>query len=188
MTDFLDLLEAFHHWCVNGDRTRLERCQAWLETVGAFPRDETGWHQLGTGTVDWLTPLPTGWEPHWRMLSPRERTLTVDALEYLDTHRPGAVAAALPPSPTAAPESTALGDVPVHWSLNDVMDCVSREVQRRESQYPIQMQQGLLSAKQALQELGVEPNKGRKSFIESCKRNKIKDSMMRRQLMSCTRL
>jgi hypothetical protein len=95
-----------------------------------------------------------GWEPHWRILSPRERTLTVEALDYLDARRPGAVAAALPTSPTAAPESTALGDVPVHWSLSDVMDCIRREVQRRESQYPIQMQQGLLSAERALQELG----------------------------------
>jgi hypothetical protein len=154
MTNFLDLLEAFHHWRVSGDRTRLEHSQAWLETVMAFPHDETGWHQLGTRAVDWLTPLPVGWEPHWCMLSPRERTLTVEALDYLDAYRPGVVAAALPTSPTAAPESTALGDVPVHWSLSDVMDCIRREVQRRESQYPIQMQQGLLSAEQALQELG----------------------------------
>jgi len=34
------------------------------------------------------------------------------------------------------------------------MDCIRREVQRREAQYPIQKQQGLLSAEQALQELG----------------------------------
>jgi hypothetical protein len=47
MTNFLDLLEAFHHWCVSGDRTRLEHGQAWIETVVAMPRDETGWHQLG---------------------------------------------------------------------------------------------------------------------------------------------
>jgi len=154
MTDFLDLLEAFHHWCVSGDRARLEHGQAWLETVVAMPRDETGWHQLGIRAVDWLTPLPTGWEPHWRILSPRERTLTVDALDYLDTHRPGAVAAALPTSPTAAPESTSLGDVPVHWSLSDVIACIRREVQWREAQYPIQVQQGRLSTEQALQELG----------------------------------
>ena len=154
MTHFLDLLEALHHGCVSGDRTRLAHCQAWLETVVALPRDETGWHQLGAGPVDWLTPLPIGWEPQWRILSPRERTLTVDALEYLDAHRPGAVAAALPPSPTAAPEAPPFWDVPVHWSLSDVMDCIRREVQRRKAQYPIQMQQGLLSAEQALQELG----------------------------------
>jgi len=91
MTDFLDLLEALHHGCVSGDRTRLAHCQAWLETVVALPRNETGWHQLGTGPVDWLTPLPIGWEPQWRIVSPRERTLTVGALEYLDTHPPGAV-------------------------------------------------------------------------------------------------
>jgi hypothetical protein len=80
----------------------------------ALPRDETGWHQLGARAVDWLTPLPTGWVPYWQNLSPRERTLTVEALDYLDDHRPSAVAAALLTSPTAAPESTALGDVPVH--------------------------------------------------------------------------
>jgi hypothetical protein len=34
------------------------------------------------------------------------------------------------------------------------MDCIRREVQRRETQYPIQLQQGRLSAEQALQELG----------------------------------
>jgi hypothetical protein len=154
MTDFVDLLEAFHHWCVSGDRTRLEHGQSWLETVVDLPRDETGWHQLGLRAVDWLTPLPIGWEPHWRILSPRERTLTIEALDYLDGQRPGAVAAALPPSPTATPEPTPLGDVPVHWSLSDVMDCIRREVQRRDSQYPIQVQQGVLSAEQALQELG----------------------------------
>ena len=154
MTDFLDLLEAFHHWCVSGDRTRLEHGQAWLETKLDLPRDETGWHQLGLRAVDWLTPLPIGWEPHWRILSPRERTLTVEALDYLEAQRPGAVAAALPLSPTAVPNSTPLGDVPVHWSLSDVIDCIHREVQRRETQYPIQMQQDLLSAERAQQELG----------------------------------
>jgi hypothetical protein len=34
------------------------------------------------------------------------------------------------------------------------MDCIRREVQRRETQYPIQIQQGLLSAERAQQELG----------------------------------
>ena len=154
MTDFLDLLEAFHHWCVSGDGTRFEHCQAWLETKLDLPRDETGWHQLGLRAVDWLTPLPVGWDPHWRILSPRERTLTVEALDYLDAQRPGSVAAALPPSSTDAPEPTPLGDVSAHWSLSDVIECIRREVQRRETQYPIQMQQGLLSAEQALQELG----------------------------------
>jgi hypothetical protein len=60
MTDFVDLLEAFHHWCVRGDRTRLEHGQAWLATVVALPRDETGWHQLGIRAVDWLTPASHG--------------------------------------------------------------------------------------------------------------------------------
>ena len=99
-----------------GDRTRLERCQAWLETVVPLPRDETGWHQLGAHPVDWLTSLPMGWAPHWRLLSPRERTLTVEALDDLDGQRPGAVAAALPPSRAAASEPTPLWDVSVHWS------------------------------------------------------------------------
>jgi hypothetical protein len=49
---------------------------------------------------------------------------------------------------------TSLGDVPVRWSLSKVIDCIGREVQRRETQYPIQVQQGVLSAEQALQELG----------------------------------
>jgi hypothetical protein len=44
--------------------------------------------------------------------------------------------------------------VPVHWSLSDVIDCICREVQRRETQYPIEMQQGSLSAERAQQELG----------------------------------
>jgi hypothetical protein len=154
MTHFVDLLEAFHHWCVSGDCARLEHGQLWLETQVDVPREETGWHQLGIRTVDWLTPLPVGWEPHWRILSARERTLTIEALDYLEAQRPGSVAAALPPSPTAGSEPTALGDVPVHWSLSDVMDCIRREVQRRETQYPIQLQQGRLSAEQALQELG----------------------------------
>ena len=74
---------------------------------------------------------------------------------FLDeAQRPGAVAAALPPSSTATPEPTPFWDVPVHWSLSDVIDCISREVQRRETQYPIQMQQSLLSAERAQQELG----------------------------------
>ncbi len=49
MTDFLDLLEAYHYWCVNGDSSRLEGCHAWLQTMTAVPSDEMGWHQLGTG-------------------------------------------------------------------------------------------------------------------------------------------
>lgn len=154
MTHFLDLLEAYHHWCVSGDHTRLEHCQAWLETVVDLPQNETGWHQLGVRAVDWLTPLPLGWAPHWRILSPRERTLTVEALDDLDAQRPGAMAAALPPSRADAPEPTTLGDVPVHWRLSDVIDCLRREVQRRETQYPMQMQQGRLSAERARQELG----------------------------------
>jgi hypothetical protein len=154
MTDFVDLLDAFHHWCVSGDRTCLEHGQAWLATALALPRDETGWHRLDARAVDWLTPLPAGWDPHWRILSPRERTLTVEALDYLEAQRPGAVAAALPLSPTAVPNLTSLGDVPVRWSLSKVIDCIGREVQRRETQYPIQVQQGVLSAEQALQELG----------------------------------
>ena len=118
MTHFLDLLEAYHHWCVRGDDTRLEHCQAWLETVVDLPRNEMGWHQLGVRAVDWLTPLPLGWAPHWRLLSPCERTLTVEALDDLDAQRPGAVAAALPPSRAAAPEPTPLGDGSGHWRLS----------------------------------------------------------------------
>jgi hypothetical protein len=118
MTHFLDLLEAYHHWCVRGDDTRLEHCQAWLETVVDLPRNETSWHQLGVRAVDWLTPLPPGWAPHWRILSPREQTLTVEALDDLDAQRPGAVAAALPPSRAAAPEPTPLGDGSGHWRLS----------------------------------------------------------------------
>jgi hypothetical protein len=106
MTPFLDLLDALHHGCVRGDRTRLEHCQAWLETIVPLPRDETGWHQLGARLVDWLTPLPLGWAPHWRLLSPRERTLTVEALDDLDGQCSGAVAAALPPARAAASEPT----------------------------------------------------------------------------------
>lgn len=154
MTDFLDLVEAYHHWCVTGDCTRLEHCQEWLASAVEPPRDETGWQQLGTHAVDWLVPLPMDWEPHWRLLSPRERTLTVEALDYLEAHRPGAVGAALPLSPPLAPEPAALFEVPVHWSLGDVIDCVSREVEQRKTQYPAQVEQGQLPLEQAQQELG----------------------------------
>ena len=98
--------------------------------------------------------MEEGIDLHVRILSPRERTLTVEALEYLDAHRPGTVASALPPSPTTVSRPTPLWDVSVHWSLSDVIDCIRREAHRCEAQYPILMPQGLLSAKQAQQELG----------------------------------
>ncbi len=183
MTAFLDLLEAFHHWCVNSDLSRLQSCQGWLETMTTVPTDEMGWHQLGTGAVDWLVPFPPRWEPHWRLLSARQMTLTVEALEYLEAHRPGAIAAAMTPLPQAAvrPASVAvppshisiqapqapaqpppqptqadsiLSDVPVHWGLMDVIDCVSREVQKREATYPKLVNEGRLLPDRARQELG----------------------------------
>lgn len=42
----------------------------------------------------------------------------------------------------------------MHWSLGDVVDCVSREVQRREADYPTEVQEGRLPVEQAQQELG----------------------------------
>lgn len=179
MTAFLDLLEAYHHWCVRGDRSRLEGCEAWLTTLTPVPDDEMGWHRLGTGAMDWLVPFPSDWEPHWRMLSPRQMSLTVEALEYLEGHRPGAIAATpqapvpppqtpAPPSqpfvppyqasapspPAPKPRSSILGDAPVAWSLTDVINCVSREVQKREATYPKLVSQGRLSLERARQEVG----------------------------------
>jgi len=87
MTDFLDLLEAYHHWCVNGDRSRLETCKGWLTTLTNVPNDDMGWHRLGTSALDWLVPFPSEWQSHWRLLSSRQMSLTVEALEYLDRIR-----------------------------------------------------------------------------------------------------
>lgn len=183
MTDFLDLLEAYHHWCVKEDCSRLEACQAWLQTLTTVPSDEMGWHRLGTGALDWLVPFPPDWEPPWRMLSARQMSLTVEALEYLEAHRPGAIAAAIalpppaaaPPSPISLPPSpiaiespptpiksppaseqvpSILSDVPVHWGLTDVINCVSREAQKREAIYPKLVSEGRLSPDRARQELG----------------------------------
>lgn len=42
----------------------------------------------------------------------------------------------------------------MHWSLSDVIDCVSREVDRRKTRYPEQVEQGQLPLEQAQQELG----------------------------------
>lgn len=182
MTEFLDLLEAYHHWCVNSDLSRLQGCQAWLETMTAVPTDEMGWHELGTVAVDWLVPFPPRWEPHWRLLSARQMTLTVEALEYLEAHRPGAIAAAItPPQAPVRPASVAvppshipiqspqasvqspqppaqpasiLSNVPVHWGLTDVIDCVSREVQKRAATYPKLVSEGRLLPDRARQELG----------------------------------
>ncbi len=140
--------------------------------------------------VDWLVPFPSGWEPQWRMLLLRQMSLTVEALEYLEAHRPGAIAAAITPPPqTQAPPSLApvlsppvplssskppappspapeplpatfkpppsiLSAVPVHWGLTDVINCVSREVQKREATYPSLVSQGRLSIDRAKQEIG----------------------------------
>lgn len=155
MTEFLDLLEAYHHWCVSGNRTRLERCREWLAADIPVPTNEMEWHRLGTQAINWLVPLPAGWEPNWHMLSPREMTLTVDALDYLETRRPGAIAGAFsqedaPPVPV----SPLLQDVPSNWSLSDVLACVEREVARREADYPREVQQGRLPADRARQEVG----------------------------------
>lgn len=176
MAAFLDLLEAFHHWCVTGDGSRLEGCQVWLAALIPVPSNEMGWHRLGTDALDWLIPFPSGWEPHWRILSPRQMSLTVEALEYLEAHRPGAIAAAIapppqapmpppqasaspapvptPPPPPPSPSPSILSDIPVAWSLTDVINCVSREVQKRETTYPNLVRQGRLSPERARQELG----------------------------------
>lgn len=198
MTALLDLLEAYHQWCVTGDGSRLESCQEWLMLITTVPTDEMGWHLLGTGAMDWFTPFPSGWEPHWRILSARHMSLTVEALEYLETHRPGAIAAAINPPPPAPPSPPPLpkpspppapmtpplpapasrpqvsapspppvppppvpmqvpsimSDIPLAWNLTDVINCVSREVQKREATYPNLVSQGRLSPERARQELG----------------------------------
>ena len=155
MTEFLDLLEAYHHWCVKGDSTRLKDCGPWLSTLTRVPTDEAGWHCLGTDAIDWLVPLPAAWEPNWPILSPREMTLTVEALDYLETRRSGAIAAALSLAhESPSPESPWFESVPVNWSLGDVLACVEREVARREAAYPGAVGQGRLTTEQARLELG----------------------------------
>lgn len=66
-----------------------------------------------------------------------------------------------PPSPapeplpaTFKPPPSILSAVPVHWGLTDVINCVSREVQKREATYPSLVSQGRLSIDRAKQEIG----------------------------------
>ena len=66
-----------------------------IATQTTVPHDIPGWHRLGTDALDWLDALPADWEPHWRILSPRLTSLTVEALEFLEAHRPGAIVAAI---------------------------------------------------------------------------------------------
>lgn len=154
VTAFLDLLWAYHQWCVRDDRKPLADCASWLMRHTPVPRDDAGWRRLGVEPVHWLDPLPDGWAPHWRILSPRERTLTVEALDYLEARRPGAIAAALPPVVAPPSPSSVLQNVPQNWSLSDVLGCIEREAARRQEAYPEAVKEGRLSAERARQELG----------------------------------
>ena len=81
--------------------------------------------------------------------------LTVEALEVLEAHRPGAIAAALTQiDPSPEPALDWVQDLPLNWSLSDVLGCVEREVTRREADYRQQVDLGRLSPERARQELG----------------------------------
>ena len=89
---------------------------------------------------------------------PQEITLPPEALSYLETQRPGVMAAALPvpsapvPLPaTALPERVETPDAPAHWNLTDLLTCVIREIRRREHVYPELVQQQRMTPAQAEQ-------------------------------------
>ncbi len=180
-TYFFDMLEGLHRWCALGQSqtypSQLLQVQSWLnEHLPSPPETEAGWlQQWRTPVADWWPmTLPTDWEPAWRLLSRQEATLTVEALMYLDSHRPGVPAAmlAIPSAsvPAAAPSSpvsemAALSaffedepslsevDGPPRWNMQDLVTCATREVARRERLYPHLVHQGRLSPEEAELEL-----------------------------------
>lgn len=166
-TQFLDLVEGLHRWCVAGQGTTLPgllaQAQAWLAPqLQPTPASAADWLTLWRTPLEewWPCPLPAAWEAPWRLLSRREATLTAEALIYLETHRPEAVAAGQPstphgaPLPSAAPETrVASPNISPRWGLDDLVMCVTREVRRREQAYPQLVQQQRLTPEQAEREL-----------------------------------
>lgn len=170
-TYFFDMLEGLHRWCVMGQDpaypAQLAQVQSWLsKQLPSPPETAADWLQQWHTPVAawWPMSLPEDWEPHWRLLSRRECTLTAEALMYLDQHRPGVAAAMLPPSPSpsVAPvssPSTLSADEPAppasppRWNLQDLVTCVTREVARRERLYPHLVHQKKLSPEEVELEL-----------------------------------
>ena len=166
-TQFLDLVEGLHRWCVAGQDAilpgLLSQAQVWLAPqLQPTPASNTDWLALWRSPLQdwWPMPLPAAWEASWRLLSRREATLTAEALTYLDAHRPGATAVGRPAAPHVAPLSSGASTPPEatpaglpRWSLDDLVMCVTREVRRREQAYPHLVQQQRLTSAQAEQEL-----------------------------------
>ncbi len=179
-TYIFDMLEGLHRWCVMGQGqtypSQLLQAQSWLnDHLPSPPETEAGWLQLWRLPVAdwWPMALPVDWEPTWRLLSRQEATLTVEALMYLDSHRPGVPAAmlALPavpaapasssPLPEVASQTVWLDDDPMlpdmpdapRWNMQDLVTCAAREVARRERVYPHLVHQRRLSPDEAELEL-----------------------------------
>ncbi|ETW96836.1 MAG: hypothetical protein ETSY1_25025 [Candidatus Entotheonella factor] len=170
-TYFFDMLEGLHRWCVMGQGqpypAQLLQAQSWLsEQLPSPPETEADWLQMWRVPVVawWPMSLPEGWEPDWRLLSRQEPTLTVEALMYLDQHRPEVSAAILPVSPSIPGEQepslsimfddeSALPASPPRWNMQDLVTCVTREVARRERVYPHLVHQKRLSSEEAELEL-----------------------------------
>ncbi len=161
-TYFFDMLEGLHRWCVMGQGqvypTQLIEAQSWLNgQLPSPPETEVDWQQQWRTPVAawWPMPLPEDWEPDWRLLSRQESTLTVEALMYLDKHRPGVPAAMLPPPTLAVPfdDEPVLPASPPRWNMQDLVTCVTREVARRERVYPHLVYQKGLSPETAELEL-----------------------------------
>jgi hypothetical protein len=167
---FFDMLEGLHRWCVMGQGeaypTQLLQVQSWLKEQWATPPEtEADWLTWWRTPVVawWPTTLPEDWEADWRLLSRREPTLTVEALMYLDQHRPGVPASILPPPPppvVRAPSGTgrfanesASPTSPPRWNMQDLVTCVTREVSRRERLYPQLVHQQRLTPEEAELEL-----------------------------------
>ena len=107
---------------------------------------------------DWgFATLPPGWDPAWRILSRHERTLTVEALDYLEQHAPGAIAAALPEPPmvhASQADSPSLPDIREDGSLDEMIGCMEREIQRREQAFRGDAREAHLTPHDAAQEWG----------------------------------
>ena len=159
MEPFVNLLNRLHRWCCSDDALP-ETPDNWFSVCGLDPPGNLDeWLRLGRTPVgEWgLATLPPDWDPAWRILSRQERTLTVEALDYLDRHAPGAIAAALPRLPVvplSQPDSPSLPDMREDWSLDEMIRCVEREIQRREQAFSLDAREAHLTSHDAAQELG----------------------------------